>query len=105
MNIECIVRLNIILKEVLAGNRPVDDLDEIPSWFIGTEEAVKARAEEVQELFENAYDNGMINRWVAEHARRGPSTNWDWTTTAHRKASGIGVTLINPIGENEEDTG
>jgi len=104
MDKECLVKLNIILQEVSSRNRPIDDLDEIPSWFSGTEEEVKERVQEVQELFASAYDSGMINRWVTEHARRGPSTNWDWTTTAHRKASRIGITLVNPIGENKEDT-
>jgi hypothetical protein len=91
-------RLNEILLEVSAQNRPIDDLDEIPGWFAGTEEDVSAKAQEVRSLFDAAYDGGLVNRWVDEHANRGPSTNWDWTTTAHRKASELGMVLADPIG-------
>ena len=92
-------RLNDILREVSAQNQPIDDLDEIPGWFEGPPEDVGAKAQEVRVLFEQAYDHGLVNRWVDEHARRGPSTNWDWTTTAHRKASELGMTLADPLGK------
>ena len=91
-------RLNEILLEVSARNRPIDDLDEIPGWFEGGPEEVTAKAEEVRALFDEAYDHGLINRWVDEHAHRCPSTNWDWTSTAHRKASKLGMTLADPLG-------
>ena len=91
-------RLNEVLLEVSARKRPIDDLDEVSSWFEGPVEDVCAKAEEVRALFNEAYGNGLINRWVDEHANRGPSTNWDWTTTAHRKASEVGMVLADPIG-------
>jgi hypothetical protein len=90
--------LNEILLEVSARKRPIDDLDEISGWFEGTPDEVVAKTEEVRALFDEAYDNGLINRWVNEHAHRGPSTNWDWATTAHRKASELGMTLADPLG-------
>jgi hypothetical protein len=92
-------RLNEILLEVSARNRPIDDLDEIPGWFEGPPEDVGTKAQEVRVLFDEAYDHGLVNRWVDEHARRGPSTNWDWTTSAHRKASELGMTLADPLGK------
>ena len=91
-------RLNEILLEVSARNRPIDDLDEIPGWFVGTDDDVRANAEEVRGLFDDAYDSGLINRWVDEHVNRGPSTNWDWTTHAHKKARELGMTLADPLG-------
>ncbi len=91
-------RLNEILLEVSARNRPIDDLDEISGWFEGTVDEVCAKAEEVRGLFDAAYDEGLVNRWVDEHVNRGPSTNWDWTTTAHRKASELSMVLADPIG-------
>jgi len=91
-------RLNEILLAVSAQNRPIDDLDEISGWFAGTPEDVVAKAEEIRALFEQAYDHGLVNRWVDEHARRGPSTNWDWTTMAHRQAAELGMALADPLG-------
>ena len=49
----------------------------------------------------NDYEDGMINRWADESGRRGPSTYWDWSTTAHRTASQMGITLVNPMGEDD----
>ena len=91
-------RLNEILLEVSARKRPIDDLDEVPGWFEGTPEDVSSKVREVRGLFDAAYDHGLVNRWVDEHAHRGPSTNWDWTTTAHRQASELGMTLADPLG-------
>ena len=95
-------RLNEILLEVSSRGRPVDDLDEIPSWFVGTEEEVRSEADEVRVLFDEAHNDGIINRWVEEHTHRNPSTNWDWTTTAHRRAFKKGLLLTNPMGEEED---
>ena len=91
-------RLNEILLEVSARQRPVDDLDEMPGWFEGSREEVYAKTAEVEALFDEAYDNGLINRWVDEHVNRGPSTNWDWTTLAHNKARKCGMSLADPLG-------
>jgi hypothetical protein len=91
-------RLNEILLEVSARNRPIDDLDEIPGWFEGSPDDVIAKVQEVRVLFDDAYDHGLVNRWVDERTRRGPSINWDWTTTAHRTASEMGMTLADPLG-------
>ena len=98
MDDEDIVRLSFILRDVSASGRAIDDLDEIPSWFQGPEEEVNAKAQEVREFFDEAYDNGIINRWIEEHARRGPSTNWDWTTAAHKRSQRIGINLTDPLG-------
>ena len=105
MDKECFVRLNQILREVSEQGGQIDDLDAIPTWFDGNAEDVNERMEEVQELLDDAHDNGMINRWVDDTGRPGPSTRWDWTTTAHRKASKMRVVLVNPVGDdvNQED--
>jgi hypothetical protein len=91
-------RLNEVLLEVSARNRPIDDLDEISGWFEGTTEDVSTQVQEVRGLFDAAYDEGLVNWWVDEHVNRGPSTNWDWTTAAHRKAKELGMVLADPIG-------
>ena len=102
MDDEDIVRLSFVLQNVCATGRPIDDLDEIPSWFQGPESEVNDKVQEMREMFDDAFDAGLINRWVDESGRRGPSTYWDWTTTAHRRAFKKGLLLTNPMGEEEE---
>ncbi len=101
MDDEDIVRLCFILRDVSATGRPIDDLDEIPSWFDGPEEEVKAKVQEIREFFDEAYECGLINRWVDESGH-GSCTHWDWTTTAHRRAFKRGLLLTNPIGEGDD---
>ncbi len=101
MDKERIVRLNEILREVSARNRPIDDLDEIPGWFAGTAEVVAECVNEVRTLFDEAYESGLINKGTYESGH-GPCTHWDWTTTAHRRAIKKGLLLTNPMGEEED---
>ncbi len=102
MDKERIVRLNEILREVSARNRPIDDLDETPDWFAGMAEAVAESVNEVRTLFDEAYESGLINKGTYESGH-GPCTHWDWTTTAHRRALLMGITLINPMGDDDSD--
>lgn len=103
MDKECFVRLNDILREVDARRtHKIADLRDIPDWFEGDgdEEEMKERVDEINELIEDADMTGMIHLWPVEGSRQGPSQFWDWTTKAHREAQQLGITLINPQGDN-----
>jgi len=102
MDKECFVRLNNILREVDARRtHKIADLRDIPDWFEGDdEEEMKERLDEMNELIEEADMTGMIHLWPIGESRQEPSMYWDWTTKAHREAQHLGITLVNPQGDN-----
>ena len=100
MDPECFVRLNEILRDVDAERKPINDLSEMYHWFGDNEGEARGWIDELQELIEDADMTGMIHLFPGEGDSQRPTQHWDWTTKAHREAQRLGITLVNPQGDN-----
>jgi len=100
MDPECFVRLNEILHDVDAERKPINDLSQMYTWFGDEEGEARGQIDELQELIEEADMTGMIHLFPGEGSRQQPIQLWDWTTKAHREAQRLGITLVNPQGDN-----
>ena len=97
MDKERILRLNRILIDALSAGHNIGEYDEHASWFDGPEEDVEKKAAELESLFDEAVEAGVINKWI-EPGDRYRSTCWDWSSQGHARAKKIGVSLADPLG-------
>ncbi len=99
MNRKRIVRLNQILSAAISAGHNIGVYDEHASWFEGEKQATEQAITELESLFNEAVQAGIIHTWT-EPGDRYRSTCWDWTTMAHRKAKRRGMTLADPLGNS-----
>ena len=97
MNDEHILCLNRILNDALSAGHNIGEYDEHGSWFDGPEEDADKKVAELESLFNEAVDAGIINKWI-EPGDRYRSTCWDWSSQAHVRAKLLNISLADPLG-------